>query len=621
MKKARDGHFWNSRPAGPGITEFHVGWINYLDADDRWRPIDCELTAREDGFAVTQAPFAFVAPRFADGAAYLESNCRFDIFRKERITAAPLGQHLTALDAAHVPGRLFDIGGTGRLDAVLYEGAFPQWNADLVYHVRHGRAPRLEKLIRFNGPIHGDIAARFRVAYTGGVEISPRRITGARRAAIWDRRGRLRHDRGFYIRALDEPQKRGVGVKTPRIWDATPEVPRTAEIEATFEADGDAFILTKHVPAAFFTPETIYPVHTDTTSYFYPDADTETTSVDGYVRTNSSDDTWTNQRDDTGTSGEASDTANVNALGVVHGTSTNYHYFTRGFVLFDTSSLPDGDAISAATLSIYGFDSQTTISGGELGIVSSSPASNTAIVPGDFYRYTHFGSTEFGTRIAAGSWITGAYNDITLNASGLANISKTGVSKFGFRTGFDLDDSAPSGSSGDTFQLRWRTAEYSGGSQEPVLAVVHGTGATTLQLGATYSLAGGTTLQASARYAVLTTPTALTKGLSYALPAGGLLTQSLRYEVTSPQLSGVIKDRQGNAIDCGTYNVRLNVYPVNNTSSAPTATQLVTAANGAWTVTGLVSMTKYLVTFEYEGIYTPLGDQDIADAAFMTASV
>lgn len=40
MKKNADGHFWNSRPAGKAGTEFHVGWVNFLDEGDAWRRSD-----------------------------------------------------------------------------------------------------------------------------------------------------------------------------------------------------------------------------------------------------------------------------------------------------------------------------------------------------------------------------------------------------------------------------------------------------------------------------------------------------------------------------------------------------------------------------------------------------
>lgn len=82
-------------------------------------------------------------------------------------------------------------------------------------------------------------------------------------------------------------------------------------------------------------------------------------------------------------------------------------------------------------------------------------------------------------------------------------------------------------------------------------------------------------------------------------------------------ISGTIKNRYGVAIDCDAYNVRVNVYPKNNTTTAPIATQLVTSLDGTWVIEDLTVGIKYLVTFEYEGVYTPTGDTDIAGAEFM----
>jgi len=635
MRKSTDGRSWNSRPVRPGVTEFHVGWLNYLDEDDAWRPIDCVLVEGPTGFSVREAPFFFQAPRHADQAAYFESNCRYDVFRKARITAPPLGQHLTALDAAHVEGRPFDPDGDGRMDAVLYPGAFPQWNADLIYRVRHGRAPRLEKLIRFHGPPPADVAARFAVTYTGDVEISPRRIDGARRAAHWNRRGRLRHREGFYVRARDEAQKRGIGIRAPRIWDANPHVPKAAGIDATFEQRGQRLVLTKHIPAGFFTADVVYPVHTDATSTFYPDPDPETTTVDGLVRCDSSPRTFSGERDNAG--GQAFPSLNTARVEIeCHSNTNTFRYMGRTHALFDTSSIPDLDTVTGATLSLYGFELVTTLEADEVAVVSGSPASDTDLVPTD-YATTHFGATELAPRVPSSAWSTSGYNDFALNASGLATISKTGLTRLGLRLGLDLDNEAPTWASGNpAIRIRWYSADQTGTSQDPTLVVSHGALPVGVQKGAGYAVreqaaaitkgatyevqsASSTLVQDASRYTVRT-PHAAQKDLIYRLP-GPVVLRTLRYAVTQPRLSGVIKDRRGTTINCAAYNVRVNVYPTGNTTSPPVATQLVTASNGAWTISGLSSATKYLVTFEHEGTYTPLGDKDIADAALMTSTL
>jgi len=90
--------------------------------------------------------------------------------------------------------------------------------------------------------------------------------------------------------------------------------------------------------------------------------------------------------------------------------------------------------------------------------------------------------------------------------------------------------------------------------------------------------------------------------------------------VTNGNISGTLKDRRGTTIDCSIYNVRINVYPKNNTVTAPVKTALITEAAGTWLIAGLAYSTKYLVAFEYEGAYTPLSENDIAGAEFITSS-
>ena len=85
-------------------------------------------------------------------------------------------------------------------------------------------------------------------------------------------------------------------------------------------------------------------------------------------------------------------------------------------------------------------------------------------------------------------------------------------------------------------------------------------------------------------------------------------------------ITGTIKDKDGTAVNCSTYNVRVNIYQKNNSTATPLYTQLVTASNGQWSQDGLVFGIKYLITFEYEGSYTPTSETDIAGAELLTAA-
>src|SRR5574337_456611 len=58
-------------------------------------------------------------------------------------------------------------------------------------------------------------------------------------------------------------------------------------------------------------------------------------------------------------------------------------------------------------------------------------------------------------------------------------------------------------------------------------------------------------------------------------------------------ISGTIKDKNGNVVNCSTYNVRVNIYSKNNSTAAPLKTAIVTASAGKWSISGLVAGRKY----------------------------
>jgi hypothetical protein len=92
-------------------------------------------------------------------------------------------------------------------------------------------------------------------------------------------------------------------------------------------------------------------------------------------------------------------------------------------------------------LSTYGLSNNVsgTDSNSYVVLVSASPASNTALAANDF---DDVGSTELSSQVTY-PVSTGGYNDFALNASGIAAISKTGVTKFAFRSGHDINNSVP----------------------------------------------------------------------------------------------------------------------------------------------------------------------------------
>lgn len=203
----------------------------------------------------------------------------------------------------------------------------------------------------------------------------------------------------------------------------------------------------------------------------YPDAGTGSTTVDGYVeRGVVGTEDWSTKRDAaSGTNTDATSTG-ISVLILADNTTDNYDRIRRIIMTYDTSSLGSGATISAAQISLYGVFKLNTLSGQDsLDICESTPASNNDLVVGD---YNQLGTTSFGTLTYA-SMSTTAYNDITLNSSGEANISKTGISKFGGRVQADLTDTEPTWSSSDQILLAFLSADQTGTSQDPKLVITY----------------------------------------------------------------------------------------------------------------------------------------------------
>jgi len=112
---------------------------------------------------------------------------------------------------------------------------------------------------------------------------------------------------------------------------------------------------------------------------------------------------------------------------------------------FNTSSIPDTATITAAKIQLY----PTSIIGNadttSANVVSFAPADPSNMVSADYTR-TKWGTAKWGSiTLATLAANLNVYNDITLDANGIANISKTGITTFGIRIARDTDNSAPTG--------------------------------------------------------------------------------------------------------------------------------------------------------------------------------
>lgn len=199
----------------------------------------------------------------------------------------------------------------------------------------------------------------------------------------------------------------------------------------------------------------------NTTSTFYPDANPETTSVDGFLEYYADPTTCPTAAGQAAATSANDSSTSINGLQYSDGgTDCNLQ---RAATLFDTSAIPDTDTVSSAIASLRGTFSGNTNSF-SVRVVTFAPASNTALATADF---NDFGTTSLANEIAVGSWSTSGYNDFTL--SDLTQVSKTSVTKLGYRLTGDINASASTGSN----YAQSASADTVGTTSDPMLVVVH----------------------------------------------------------------------------------------------------------------------------------------------------
>jgi len=201
----------------------------------------------------------------------------------------------------------------------------------------------------------------------------------------------------------------------------------------------------------------------------YPDAHPESTSVDGHIQAASA--SWATAHDDDGTIALGYSDLTSSRIGCAK--FTNYIIY-RAFLLFDTSALTSEATISVAVLSPYITAHNDDYNDGYdyVRVITTNPASNTDLVPADYAATT---TTQQSADKDLTAGITdSAYNDFTLNATGLSNVSKIGISKFGIREGHDIDNQTIGDTSGTYSSITMNFADN--GTDKPKLVVTYTVG-------------------------------------------------------------------------------------------------------------------------------------------------
>ncbi len=210
----------------------------------------------------------------------------------------------------------------------------------------------------------------------------------------------------------------------------------------------------------------------------YPDAHTETNTVDGYVYYSRSAQTWATPHDADGSSYTNFDDASTTAIAcgydayLINSSNCYLNALYRSIFLFNTSTILSTYTITDGVFSVgvVTYQDSATVTP-DMVCVSSNPNSNTALQPSD---YATLGTTAYSNTIAYSSLIYD-YNNFTLNTSGKNAITKGGITKFGIRDDNDRSNTPfTSGTSGNKVSsITVRTADYSGTGIDPKLVATY----------------------------------------------------------------------------------------------------------------------------------------------------
>lgn len=428
-----------------------VGWINAL-TENGWETLEGKdrFVETVDGFELDAGLFTVVAPLRSTGVATFTDTNRWDWGLRKQINAPYISETILAEGVADVAGVIEeDILIEGQY--VRYVDAYPF--GDLIYRVVMATIPKLDKLVYIKSTIAVDEDVSFLFTTSEPYvlyEDVPENVAAGQGGTIRGNDRRIK--RGGNSITTEFPviwktadrshvsNLRAITMQPPKIWDATSTLP----IEYTIDQlSAKQFRLTKHVKLSYFDILSV-PVFTDIIRH--PASGTGSTSVDGQLRRDAGGgEPWATIHAGDGTSADTGDTEDWGPWVRTHGTVIDeFDLINIAVFNFDTSDIPDSHGVDSGIFStVYtgaldqcGLDS-------DLGVTEATTATDNDLATSDFQNTITNHTTRFATDLDATDVTANgvAYTDYILNASGVANITVTGVSKFANRVDLDIDDS------------------------------------------------------------------------------------------------------------------------------------------------------------------------------------
>lgn len=205
----------------------------------------------------------------------------------------------------------------------------------------------------------------------------------------------------------------------------------------------------------------------------YPDPSSGATTVDGTATRQAGNEAWATLIAGTGSFSGTNATQDIFVNFNAGTVSNTYDNLYRSIFTLDTSALTAAAVIASATFSLYGSAKQDTFGAAPTtDLYAVTPSANNNITGSDF---TTFGTTSYtGSPLSYASFSTTGYNALALNATGLAAIAKTGITKIGVRNAnFDVAGVAPTWTASAQSYVYGYFADQLGSTNDPKLEVTY----------------------------------------------------------------------------------------------------------------------------------------------------
>ena len=140
----------------------------------------------------------------------------------------------------------------------------------------------------------------------------------------------------------------------------------------------------------------------------------------------------------------------------------------RSYLYFDTSAIPDGAVISAASIYIYGTTDNST-NDFDIQVWNGMPDyPHDPLAVGDYAQGNYAGT---GGTFNTSGFATGSYNQIPLDATGIGWISKTGTTKLMLRSSRDVNQFQPG--VGVAEYVIFESSDTAGTTQDPYITITY----------------------------------------------------------------------------------------------------------------------------------------------------